>query len=427
MLKISEGANPNYLAKIVQLKDVRQHSNADRLKVVTIDFQNVITGPDAKDGDVYVFFPLECQINFEFLKKTNSFSSQLLNEDTSVKGYFDKNGRVRAVKLRGEKSMGYIVPLHVVEGFTGRYLMEHVGEEFDTIGDILMCRKYVIKSKEPNQRALGKKPRISRLVDGQVRLHVDTENLRKNAFLIKPDDYISITYKTHGTSWWVSHVLVKRKLNFLLKLLSKFIRIEEHEYDYVYGSRKVVKNEFETQGTNHFYDSDIWAEIKEQVREFIPKGYTIYGECLGYTSNGAWIQKDYDYGCDQGKKRIQVYRITFTNADGIVHDLSTQQVKEFCDRFGLEYVHLFYFGKAKDLFPGLDENNHWNEEFVKMLEANYTDKDCFMCKNQVPEEGIVLRKESLFSFESYKLKSFRFYEHETALLDAGVSDIESDN
>ncbi len=50
-----------------------------------------------------------------------------------------------------------------------------------------------------------------------------------------------------------------------------------------------------------------------------------------------------------------------------------------------------------------------------------------MCAAQVPEEGIVLRKETLFAFESYKLKSFRFLERETKLLDAGTEDLESAN
>ena len=50
-----------------------------------------------------------------------------------------------------------------------------------------------------------------------------------------------------------------------------------------------------------------------------------------------------------------------------------------------------------------------------------------MCDNPVPEEGIVVRKESLFNCESYKLKSFRFLEGESKQLDTGEVDIESEN
>ena len=113
MLQVSKDHNPNYLAKIVKLKGLRKHPNADRLQCVDIDFNTVITGLDAKDGDVYVYFPLECKINKDFLSATNSFRHKELNVDKEKAGFFDDNCRVRAMRLRGEKSMGYINPIHV--------------------------------------------------------------------------------------------------------------------------------------------------------------------------------------------------------------------------------------------------------------------------------------------------------------------------
>lgn len=427
-LSISKDANPNYLAKVVELTNLQKHPNADSLQVAIIDFQEVITGMDAKDGDVYVFFPLECQINEEFLRATNSFRDAALNIDPEQKGFFEKKGRVKPVRLRGQRSMGYIVPVSIVALWAGVDETEMVpGTEFDTIADKLMCKKYVVYTREPRPLRQGKQPkRISRLVDGQVRLHVDTENLRKNMFEIQPTDIITITYKTHGTSFWVSHVLTKRKLS-LLDRVAKMLgaSIIEQEYDYVYGSRKVVKNEYETAERNHFYGEDIWGSIASDLKDFIPKGYTFYGEALGYTKNGGWIQKNYDYGTKQGERRIQIYRITSTNADGIVHDLSSTQVKEMCERFGLEYVHAFYHGPAWQLYPEMNTEEHWHENFMKELEKDYLGKDCFMCVNKVPAEGIVLRKEALGEFKAYKLKSFEFMEYETKMMDEGQEDIES--
>ena len=46
-----------------------------------------------------------------------------------------------------------------------------------------------------------------------------------------------------------------------------------------------------------------------------------------------------------------------------------------------------------------------------------------MCRNDVPEEGFVLRIEGL-DFEAYKCKSEAFYLRETKLLDKGEFDIE---
>ncbi|MFA5071921.1 MAG: RNA ligase family protein [Candidatus Pacearchaeota archaeon] len=431
MLSISKDANLNYLAKVVQIKELKKHPDADKLQIAIIDFQEVIVGMDTKVGDICIFFPLESQINAKFLAHTNSFRHSNLNEIQNDEkcGFFEDNGRVRAVRLRGQKSMGVLFPFSTFEEFIGYDIPIELDKEFDMIDKTVILKKYFVPTRNSGltNRQLGKKPRISRLVEGQVHLHVDTESLLKNMDRINPDDYISITYKVHGTSFWVSNVLVKRKLKLYEKLLKGLgIKINCQEYDFVYGSRKVVKNEFETSHKEHYYEYDLWGEIKDELKDKIPQGYTLYGECLGYTKGGGYIQKPYDYGCKQHEKKLMIYRITLTNESGLVYNLSTLEIKEFCDRYNLEYVPLFYYGKASGL-GHFDIKHHWKEEFVQHLQKEYTEKDCFICKNKVPEEGIVLRKESGFQFETYKLKSFKFLEYETKLLDEGTVDMESSN
>lgn len=422
----SKDCNNNYLAKIFKIKSTRKHDNADRLQIITIDFNNVITGLDARENNIYVYFPVESCLNENFLSYTNSYRDKQLNQNKEKAGFFEKNGRVRAVKLRGEKSCGYIVPVKDINDCFGVTLDGYINEEFDTINNIILCKKYIIPVKQiSNSKKIGKKPRISRIVDGQIHLHIDTGNLRKNAYKIKPNDYINISYKYHGTSFWVSNVLAKKKLNILDKIL-KFlgVKIKEEVYDIFYGSRKVVKNEYETQNTNDFYSGDLWEKIKDKIKDKVPKGFTIYGECAGFTSTGASIQKNYDYGCEQGTNKILIYRVTFTNRDGIVFNLSTQQMIEYCNHYDLPYVHQIYSGYAKGLMHFVGDDNEWAGIFIKFLEDKYTEKQCFICKNKVPEEGIVVRKESLLHFESYKLKSFKFLELETKMLDDGVENIE---
>jgi hypothetical protein len=201
----------------------------------------------------------------------------------------------------------------------------------------------------------------------------------------------------------------------------------ETEYDMVFGSRKVIKNEYETQKVNDFYDGDLWGDIKDELKEFIPKNYNVYGEIVGYTKSGGSIQKDYAYGCKEGEHKLFIYRITIVNPDGNVTELSTLQIKEFCDKKGLNYVPLYYVGYAKDLYPDLQTEEHWNEEFIKRLENDYATGDCDMCLNKVPKEGMVLRVEQLSWFESYKLKNFEFLERESKELDSGEVDMESAN
>lgn len=212
----------------------------------------------------------------------------------------------------------------------------------------------------------------------------------------------------------------------------------------MYGSRNVVKNRHfeDPKSADHFYGYDLWEDIKNEIGHLIPKGWTLYGEMLGFDKNGGYIQKGFDYGCSpvnqggQPTHRLEVYRITQTNPDGSVTELSYPQIKEFCDSVGLTAPHLFFYGKAKEIQSEFIKSVHkadtgetltWGQSFVEKLQEQYNDKDCFMCDNKVPEEGIVIRKEKLFDCESYKLKSFRFLEMETKQLDNGETNLEEEN
>ena len=376
MLEISKNSNPNYLCKVVKLKGLKKHPNADRLQMVSIDFNNVITGLDAKDGDIYVYFPIESKINRNFLASTNSFRDKVLNADIEQAGFFEENCRVKAMKLRGEKSMGYIVPARTVEqwGRLDGYIGDYVGQEFDTINGLKLVEKYQLPVKGGAVSRQGKKPKLSRLVEGQVHLHIDTENLRKNAHKVTPADIISITYKVHGTSWWVGNVLVKRKLSFLERVLKKFgMNVSELVYDLVYGSRKVVKNADleDPKAKDHFFGYDLWESVKDEVGEHIPKGWTLYGEMVGFDRNGKAIQAGYDYGCspEQGtvSHNLEVYRITNTTPDGLVTELTYPQIKEFCDRVGLRASHLFYYGTAAEWFVQNTGNGFEDRNFELSL------------------------------------------------------------
>jgi len=451
IVTISKEANSNYLGKIFKIEHLQKHSNADRLQITTVDFQEVITGMNAKEGDIYVYFPVECKINKDFLSFTNSFREKELNSDKEAKGFFEKNCRVRACKLRGENSMGYIVPATEVENFVGmdnETLKDYEGSYFDTINDIKLLEKYVIKVSEPTNKVnQGKSPKKKRLVDNQFAFHTDTENLRRNVSKVHPEDMISISYKVHGSNFVHGHVIIKSNLKRSEKVLKwigdkiPFVKnyipsIHETEYGHVTSSRRVIKTvegeEFEGQ---HFYDEDIWTVVGEEIKDKIPKGYTVYGEIVGYTTTGQTIQKDYDYGCKEREHKLYVFRVTYTNPDGMVYNLPTKDAENFCNMVGLEFVPIFFIGKAKDSVsvPIDDEGNEtdlrdWREHFIKVLEKKYNEKLCFICNNKVPEEGIVVRVENKFnSFDAYKLKSFRFLEKESKDLDSGVPSVEDEN
>ncbi len=151
MIRLSKYHNPNYVAKVVSLQGIRSHCNADRLQCASVDFQNIIVGIDAKPGDRYVYFPVESSLSKRFLSGTNSFSKPELNKDSKIKGYFSSSGRVKAIKLRGERSQGYAVPISDIENFFG-IDMSSVKDntEFDVINDETVVQKYVVKNLSKN-------------------------------------------------------------------------------------------------------------------------------------------------------------------------------------------------------------------------------------------------------------------------------------
>jgi hypothetical protein len=306
----------------------------------------------------------------------------------------------------------------------------------------------------------GRKPRESRLVPDQFRFHFDTAQLGKNIHKLSPTDVVAITWKLHGTSAIAARVLVKRSLSWLEKLLLLFVKIETSIYDYVYASRRVVKNEFQ-ETKDHYYGHDLWTEVGQKTfGGKLHAGETVYYEIVGYTKDGSPIQKGFDYGCVplvniegefytipstnpadilnledtpawriKPQHKIFVYRITQTAVDGSVVELQWNQVKERCLELGVNPVPEIFYGEA-DLFAFTTGEEFipekWQTSYLEYLKRTYVyDQDSIFCNNNVPEEGICVRKEGL-QIEVFKLKSFRFLEHETKSLDKGEVDVETE-
>lgn len=60
------------------------------------------------------------------------------------------------------------------------------------------------------------------------------------------------------------------------------------------------------------------------------------------------------------------------------------------------------------------------------MEHTYLEQMCLHNRKEVPREGVVVRLDHLDEAEAYKSKSFMFFEWETASLDKGEVDIESE-
>ena len=465
MRLFTKNVGSNYLAKVVRLSNVRKHPNADKLQLTSVDNQTVVVGLNAKEGDEYIFFPLETAINKKFLAFTNSFSDPLLNSDGKTKGFFNDKGRVKAIKLRGTPSEGYLVPikdfLAWIQANPAQWAEgDWVGTEFDSVDCVicdqsaessikteLVCEKYVPYTmvKGPANTPTQKKElRHNRIVPGQFHFHVDTAQLKKNIHMISPNDTITISEKLHGTSVVISNVLVNRKLKWYEKLLKRIgVKIEDKEYDMVYSSRSVIKNQYEVPKTHeHYYKEDVWGLAAKRVYPFLKPGMTAYAEIVGYTPNGTCIQKGYDYGCKQGEFEVYIYRMTQTDTLGNVLELTTNQIKRFVNSCAvlvteggmqwyqqLNMVPIHYHGLASNYvghFPETpDDLENFRAKLLEYLTDEHLEKPCKMCKNNVPAEGVVVTVEA-DQFQAYKLKSWAFFEGETKALDKGEIDLETE-
>lgn len=408
----------NYACSVVEIKELFPIEGADAIVRVVVNGNNVVVPKTTEVGSKMLYFVSGTKLSEDYCRNNNLYEKTEENLDTTKKGFISfKQKRVKAIKLRGVISDGMLMPINSLYSVVSDADFLKIGDEFTDIDNISICEKYVIPVRNSgNGNPKQKQPsKVSRLVDNQFYLHVDTNNLRKNMHQIKPDDIIGIHYKKHGTSVVVGNVLVKRVLKWYEKVAKFFgAQILETAYDIVYSSRKVIKNGYLNTNPNSFYSTDIWGDIAKEIGEKIPKNYTVYGEILGYTSDGGWIQKDFDYGCAVGEHKFYIYRMTVVNSDGNVLELTDKQIEEFCEKNGFLYKDTFiYYGTAKQWlslqYPnGREQEGNWEDLFLSKLEEKFNEKNCYMCVNKVPEEGIIVRKESSEHYEAYKLKSKRF-------------------
>ena len=418
----------NNEAFISTLKNIRPIEGADKIKLADVTLNNIpitqiVVGADTQEGLKVVYFDSNMALEDSTIEALDKVSVGYGKEDfTSVGKYLAKGNRVKVVKLRQQISNGLAIEVAKFfqffksESEAMKTLIE--GFSFTELNGIKICHKWLPpvrnqNSGKGNKEHKGKK-KVSRIIPELFHFHVDTQQLARNVHNIKPTDVISLSKKFHGTSAICSHTKVLKKLSVIDKIFN-FLKlpVEKTEWDYLYASRSVIKNEAEGTG---FYKVDLWTEVgKKCFENRLHKGETVYYEIVGYLPNtSSFIQKHFDYGCNIGEYKVKVYRITSTNEDGVVFEYSWQAMKERCVELNVEHVEEFFFGRAKDLYPELSTEEHWHENFLANLKRDYLEKDLTINKiKKVPDEGVVLRVEAK-DIQVYKLKSEKFFAFESS-------------
>lgn len=211
-LAITKNTNLNYLAKIVKIENFTPHPDPEttRLKVAHIDGFNLVVGIDSQPG-IYVYFPTSCEINPQLLAYGNLYKhSEKNNHPENKPGFFEDNGRVKAIRLRGVVSEGFLMEWDVFNNFLvdnlNKTVEPEINKEFDCIKEdnkeVWICKKYIIKTSIPQPKGVSRYQKrvkkFNRVIDTQFRFHYETSIYRKVPTFIQPNDLISVSSKIHG-------------------------------------------------------------------------------------------------------------------------------------------------------------------------------------------------------------------------------------
>ena len=428
-----------YCGYIVEVKELRKHSNADRLQVATFFGNETIVSLDTKIGDIGIYFPVDGQLSERYCR-VNDLVRRKDENGKSCGGYLDPDKRnIKALKLRGEKSDGLYMPITSLADFCKISDLK-VGDTIDTVNGELICQKYI-----PRQTHTPGAPGFKALKKAKANIaptfyeHVDTAQLAYNLNAFKPGDIVQLTLKMHGTSGRTGYLpLVYTKQTWFDKVFHRHGK-DYKKYGYITGTRRVILDGKRSGG---FYDSDDFrmamaAKFENKLR----KGEVAYYEIVGFQGpKGAPIMsqvanskvKDpeftkqygatttFSYNCEQDGDyappfnpccEVYVYRMTMVNEDGDVVEYSPAQIKERCEQMGIHTVMEFETFIIPDMVQLPDAVGSPMEvnpgEYVLRKVEQYFDGPDPIGKTHV-REGVVARILNRPNFAVYKHKNFSF-------------------
>lgn len=408
-----------YCAYITTIKGLRKHTNADRLQCVEVFGQNVIVDLNYYEGQKVVFFPSDGQLSLEYATDNNLVRVKDENGN-NIGGYMDPEKRnVTAIRLRGEKSEGLVLPIETLSKYTDISKLKD-GDQITVLDGHEICQKYIPREKRNNHpvETGSKKKKSKKSVSYPFfEEHKDTAQLAYNMSAFRPGDTIYVTRKLHGTSArTMKTVKITKKSNKLRRFLHMEPKITR-EVSVVSGSRRVVLKDM---NVNDYYsdtDNGFRKKCHDLLKDNLPEGFEVFYEIVGYVnettpimgsvSNKGVKEKEFvkkfgdtttfSYGCKPGESDMYVYRMTATTADGTVVELPWETVKVWCDKLGVKHVpdlEKFIYTTPEDL----------KERVNKYLSNMPADE---IGKTHVAE-GVVVRIDNRSTFTAYKDKVFEF-------------------
>jgi RNA ligase (TIGR02306 family) len=326
------------LVPVVEIRDVKPHPNADRLEIAVIDGWEIISGKgNWQPGDLAVHVPPESMVLKEYADEWS------VTPYLSFKGD-GRAGRVKAARLRGIVSFGFLVP--PPEGVA-------LGTDLREVFEI---EKY-----EPPAQNLGAGQMSNE--DPLFFRYTNIANLRNEVSAFDPSINHVVTEKLHGTNSRVGWI--RKDVGFasgepLVRVAGSHKRQVEMDEAGLYGLP--------------------WREYGDQLDKVLDmcidsmdhpgvggtdelNSLIIYGEIFG-----PGVQ-DLKYGFDSQSKGYRVFDIAVNGKY-----LPFWEMSLICHKAGLETVPILFIG-------GLTL-----EDAFAMAEGNTTVNDAEQIR-----EGVVIR------------------------------------
>jgi hypothetical protein len=144
----SNGFRQEYCGTVVKIGEILPIEGRDRIVKTMVNGLSIVIGKDEfQTGDVAVYCANETQLHELFLHLNSMYDDKELNIDKEKKGYINKHGRVRIVKLGGVPSYGILLNPTSIATFLNEpvavvsdYLRNHVNEDFDEITERFSVR-----------------------------------------------------------------------------------------------------------------------------------------------------------------------------------------------------------------------------------------------------------------------------------------------
>lgn len=268
-----------YCAYITTLKGLRKHSNADRLQCVEVFGQNVIVDLSYQEGQKVIFFPSDGQLSLEYATDNNLVRKKDENGN-NIGGYMDAEKRnVTAIRLRGEKSEGLVLPIETLAKYTDISKLKD-GDQITVLGGHEICQKYITRGKSRSKNNGNNSNKKNKFQKETISYpffeeHKDTAQLAYNMSAFKPGDTIYITRKLHGTSARTMKTVKVTKKNSKLR---KFLHMQPkvtREVSVVSGSRRVVLKDM-TKNDGYYSDNGFRKKYHDLLKDKLPEGARDY-------------------------------------------------------------------------------------------------------------------------------------------------------